>query len=332
MPTQPRPAKFPGAIRFKSSAQISYLLNPVAVIHSRAPYDPDSKSASTGSWPAPGTAACGISPTGAAKPLPRVMLFTERGRALAVALRGPPDAQLGQAARPDRGCHARHRGEAVSPSRSRPPCSPYAARSVGSRGREGIGGGHRPELGAGRSMGMRIKERTFVLRSTGPADATPSDLALAEADFDRFVQAVSTFEDHQARRSLSNSRRGVAQGWFACRSGHPGDVEHYCQAAWDRYRRDGCRSCRWSRLWVVPLGRHSLAAAVTSDLLRGDGTVQLQWRQSYSLSSVGDDRPRPSLPPCTRNECARCSRRGYAGPDDVSRSETSRSRARASGS
>jgi hypothetical protein len=43
-------------------------------------------------------------------------------------------------------------------------------------------------------MGIRIKERTFVLTSTGMADATPSDLALAEAYFDRFVQAFSTFD------------------------------------------------------------------------------------------------------------------------------------------
>jgi hypothetical protein len=43
-------------------------------------------------------------------------------------------------------------------------------------------------------MGIRIKERTFVLRSTGMANATPSDLALAEAYFDRFVQAFGTFD------------------------------------------------------------------------------------------------------------------------------------------
>ena len=67
------------------------------------------------------------------------------------------------------------------------------------------------------------------------------------------------------------------------------DVVRYYQAALDRYRRGGCRSCRWSRLSVLPMGRRGVLAAVTWDLLRDDGAALVRWRQSCCLSrSRGD--------------------------------------------
>ena len=123
-------------------------------------------------------------------------------------------------------------------------------------------------------------------------DATPSVFARAGAYFDRFAEAFSTFDGAQIAQLFAapfvtlgrdGSLTGLSQQDYITR--------HY-QAALDRYRRDGCRSCRWSDLSVAPMGCRAVLAAVTWDLVREDGTVVTRWRQSYGLSLAGDDGPR----------------------------------------
>lgn len=123
-------------------------------------------------------------------------------------------------------------------------------------------------------------------------DATAADTAAAAGYFDRSVRAFETFD---AARVADLSavpgvplRRDDSLAGLASR----GNVERYYQAALDRYRRDGCASCRWSGLAVVPTSRRGLLAAVTWDLLREDGTVLVRWRQSYCLNLSGDNGPR----------------------------------------
>jgi hypothetical protein len=66
------------------------------------------------------------------------------------------------------------------------------------------------------------------------------------------------------------------------------EIAAYFQRVVDDYHRDGCRSCRYRDLEVVPLGRRSALATVTWDLLREDGTPLTSWRESYNLTRMGD--------------------------------------------
>jgi hypothetical protein len=58
------------------------------------------------------------------------------------------------------------------------------------------------------------------------------------------------------------------------------DIERFFQTAVDAYRQDGCRGIRFKDLDVVPLGGRSALGTVSWELLREDGTVLRQWRQS----------------------------------------------------
>ena len=75
------------------------------------------------------------------------------------------------------------------------------------------------------------------------------------------------------------------------------DIERFFQTAVDAYRQDGCRGIRFKDLDVVPgirfkdldvvpLGGRSALGTVSWELLREDGTVLRQWRQSYNLARV----------------------------------------------
>ena len=123
---------------------------------------------------------------------------------------------------------------------------------------------------------------------TGMGDANSPDCPSAEVYFDRFVHAFSTFD--AARVADLFATPGVALRGDGSLAGltERDDVVRYYKAALDKYYRDGCRSCRWSRLTVVPIGHRSLLATVTWELLRDDGAVVARWRQSYCLTRLRD--------------------------------------------
>ncbi len=115
-----------------------------------------------------------------------------------------------------------------------------------------------------------------------------TDLTPATAYFNRFAAAFRTFDGNQvaelfAAPVVAFGRNGSLLG-LSTRD----DVVRYYQAALDRYRRDGCCFCRWSDLSVVSMGRLSVLATVTWDLLLEDGAVHTRWRQSYSLGLLGE--------------------------------------------
>jgi len=124
------------------------------------------------------------------------------------------------------------------------------------------------------------------------SDTTPSDFAAAEAYFDRFAEAFSAFDGAQVAQLFVAPVAALGRDGSLISLPQQDDVTRYYQAALDRYQRDGCRSCRWSELSVVLMGRRAVLTAVTWDLLRDDGTVLTRWRQSYSLSLFGDDGPK----------------------------------------
>ncbi|HVL00386.1 MAG TPA: hypothetical protein VM553_11275 [Dongiaceae bacterium] len=60
----------------------------------------------------------------------------------------------------------------------------------------------------------------------------------------------------------------------------------YFQGIVDDYYRQGCRSCRYRDLQVVPMGSMSALGTVTWELLRADSSVLIAWRESYHLAYV----------------------------------------------
>lgn len=61
-------------------------------------------------------------------------------------------------------------------------------------------------------------------------------------------------------------------------------IGQYFQGFLKKYHEQGCRSCRFKELEVVPLGQKSALASVTWELLRNDHGVASTWRESYNLT------------------------------------------------
>ena len=62
----------------------------------------------------------------------------------------------------------------------------------------------------------------------------------------------------------------------------------YFQGILNDYHRQGCRSCQFKDLRVVPLGHTSALASVTWELLTGQHAVASTWRESYNLTREGN--------------------------------------------
>lgn len=116
-----------------------------------------------------------------------------------------------------------------------------------------------------------------------------TDHAVATTYFDLFVDAFASFDGERVADLFAAPVVALRSDGSLIGLASRSDVAGYYQAALDKYRRDGCRTCRWSELSVTAMGRAALLAAVTWDLLREDGTVVTRWRQSYGLTLSGDD-------------------------------------------
>ena len=104
--------------------------------------------------------------------------------------------------------------------------------------------------------------------------------------FDDFVEAFGSFSGVRiATRYLVPGVAVRGDGSIQCLQSRA-EVEGFFQAAVDSYRRDGCRGIRFKDLDVVPMGSRSVLGTVTWELLREDGSVLRQWRQSYNLVRV----------------------------------------------
>lgn len=106
--------------------------------------------------------------------------------------------------------------------------------------------------------------------------------------FDEFVEAFHSFDGHViARRYLAPYQALQADGsvhWLASRE----EIGRYFQGIVDGYRRDGCRSCRYEDLAVMPVGANCLLATVTWQLAKDHGEVLSTWRESYNLARTGE--------------------------------------------
>src|SRR5262245_40774625 len=109
-----------------------------------------------------------------------------------------------------------------------------------------------------------------------------------EGFFDGFVRAFLSFSGASiAALYLGPCVFLTRDGAIECLQTRA-EMERYFQAAIDEYRAQGCRDIRFTELEVVPIGGRSALGTVTWQLLRDDGGVVRQWRQSYNLYR-GDD-------------------------------------------
>ncbi|MDM0115100.1 hypothetical protein QTI66_23325 [Variovorax sp. J22R133] len=108
----------------------------------------------------------------------------------------------------------------------------------------------------------------------------------AAAFFDAFVEAFRSFDGGViAQRYLSPYSALHADGSIDCFASGA-DTARYFQRVVDGYHDQGCRSCRYRDLEVVPIGTQCALATVTWDLCRDDGSVLSTWRESYNLARV----------------------------------------------
>ena len=105
--------------------------------------------------------------------------------------------------------------------------------------------------------------------------------------FDDFVDAFLSFTGSRiAARYLVPGVAVRADGSIETVQSRA-DLERFFQSAVDAYRLDGCHGIRYRDLDVVPMGARSVLGTVTWELLREDGSVLRQWRQSYNLVRPG---------------------------------------------
>jgi hypothetical protein len=65
------------------------------------------------------------------------------------------------------------------------------------------------------------------------------------------------------------------------------ELARFFQSVAESYRREGYRNGRFKNLQIVPIGARSALATMDWELLRGDGSVIRQWRQSYNVVRHG---------------------------------------------
>lgn len=139
---------------------------------------------------------------------------------------------------------------------------------------------------------------TFGVRSAGPHASAISETRVhmphsilrseAIAFFDEFVTALQTFD------GAFIARRYVAPFLAMHSDGSAGlfveteEIGRYFQGVVGSYHQQGCRSCRYTNLEVVPLGERCALSTVTWELLREDGSVLIAWRESYNLLRGAD--------------------------------------------
>jgi ketosteroid isomerase-like protein len=116
---------------------------------------------------------------------------------------------------------------------------------------------------------------------SGGAALSPD--AEAAAFFDAFVEAFRSFDGERIAQRYNVPYLAVdAKGASRCFSVHA-EIGRYFQQVLDAYRAQGCGSCRYKDLQVQALGRTSLLATVTWELLGEGDRVISSWRESYTL-------------------------------------------------
>ncbi len=105
----------------------------------------------------------------------------------------------------------------------------------------------------------------------------------ATAFFDDFVSAFSSFSGPLiAERYVAPYVALQADGSLQSFTEHAA-IGQYFQGVVESYHEQGCRSCHYRDLEIIPLGTQSALATVTWELLRENGEIHTAWRESYNL-------------------------------------------------
>lgn len=106
----------------------------------------------------------------------------------------------------------------------------------------------------------------------------------AAAFFDDFVAAFSRFDGNLiAQRYTAPYVALQADGSTQCFTEHAA-IGKYFQSVVEAYHEQGCRSCRYRDLEVVPLGKQAALATVTWELLLEGSEIHSAWCESYNLA------------------------------------------------
>lgn len=102
--------------------------------------------------------------------------------------------------------------------------------------------------------------------------------------FDAFVEAFTTFDGTVVAARYSPAFIAVHADGSLENFTASADIARYFQRYLDRYYADGCRSCGYQALDVVPIGEACVLATVTWELFDGSGKLVSTWRESYTLA------------------------------------------------
>jgi uncharacterized membrane protein len=108
----------------------------------------------------------------------------------------------------------------------------------------------------------------------------------ARAFFDAFVDAFASFNGQTIAERYLTPYLAFHSAASAQVFTTSAETAAYFQTIVDGYQAQGCRSCRYKDMAVVPLGEECAIATVTWDLLAHDLSVISAWRESYNLCLV----------------------------------------------
>ena len=107
--------------------------------------------------------------------------------------------------------------------------------------------------------------------------------------FEAFCIAFSEFDGELIARRYAVPYTSLNAEGMHQLFGTQEQIGQYFQGFLNKYHEQGCRSCRFKAMEVVPLGQKSALASVTWELLRNDHSVASTWRESYNLTRASGE-------------------------------------------
>ncbi len=108
-------------------------------------------------------------------------------------------------------------------------------------------------------------------------------LAAATKFFDEFVDAFTSFDGNKIAERYHVPFVAVHSDGSVETMQSVTEIAAYFQRFLDQYHTDGCRSCTYDNLDVIPVGDACLLATVTWLLQDEDMDTVTSWRESYNL-------------------------------------------------
>ncbi len=106
------------------------------------------------------------------------------------------------------------------------------------------------------------------------------------AFLDDYNEAFASINGHRIAALLPSAYRDSAgRGSIHCLQSRE-ELARFFQGVADTYQRDGYVGGRFDDLQVTPIGGRSALVTLCWKMLRGDGSLIREWRQSYNLGQV----------------------------------------------